>query len=172
MRVLLTVAVLLGVTGSAYAQQAPEVRGKPDTTDVRLKPDTTDAATIAGSTGCWPVTSRVQVVVHMDDGPARKGTLLCMGPEEVMLTGSGTLPLSKISKIEKPRDGTLDGMLKGAAAGLIIVALCAGECEGEYVLRATLGYAAIGATIDALQGNNKTIYRRDPKAAIAWRVRF
>jgi hypothetical protein len=173
MRVLLTVAVLLGVTGSAFAQQ----------TDVRLKPDTT-TATIAGSSlprqsreaaeagGCWPVTNRDRVVVHVDDGPARTGTLLCMGPQEIVLTGSGTLPLSKIQKIEKPRDSALDGTLKGAAVGLIIAALCAGECEAEYVLRATLGYAAIGATIDALQGNNKTIYRRDPKAAVAWRVRF
>ncbi len=40
-------------------------------------------------------------------------------------------------------------------------------------MRATLGYAAIGGTIDALQGNNKTIYRREPpRAAIAWRVTF
>ena len=43
MRVLLTVALLLGVTGRAFAQQA----------DVPLKPDTT-TATIAGSSGCWP----------------------------------------------------------------------------------------------------------------------
>ena len=163
MRVLLTVALLLGVTGNAFAQQVP---------DVSLKPDTTAASTIAASSGCWPVTSRDRVVVQMDEGPARTGTLMCMGPEEIMLTGSGTLPLSKIQKIEKPRDSTFDGMLKGAAVGLIIVALCAGECEGEYVLRATLGYAAIGATIDALQGNNKTIYRREPRAAVAWRVRF
>ena len=154
MRVLIAIAVLLGLTSSAFAQQDPEVRLKPDTT------------------GCWPVTTRDQVVVHMNDGPARKGTLLCMGPEDIMLTGSGTLPLSTITKIETPRDGTLDGMLKGAAVGLVILALCGGDCEGEYVLRATLGYAVIGATIDALQGNNKTIYRRDPKAAIAWRVRF
>jgi hypothetical protein len=118
------------------------------------------------------MTSRDRVVVHVDDGPALKGTLLCMGPEEIMLTGSGTLPLSKIQKIEKPRDGTLDGMLKGAAVGLVILLFCVNECEGEYVLRATLGYAAMGATIDALQGNNKTIYRREPKAAVAWRVRF
>ena len=40
------------------------------------------------------------------------------------------------------------------------------------MLRATLGYAAIGGTIDALQGNNKTIYRRDRRVALAWKVRF
>jgi hypothetical protein len=40
-------------------------------------------------------------------------------------------------------------------------------------MRATLGYALIGGTIDGLQGNNKTIYRSEPKAvAAAWRIRF
>jgi hypothetical protein len=165
MRVLLTVILLFGVTSRAFAQ-APEVRQKPDTPAAQSDPNT------IGSSGCWPVTSRDRVVVHVDDGPALKGTLLCMGPEEIMLTGSGTLPLSTIQKIEKPRDGTLDGMLKGAAVGLVILLFCVNDCEAEYVLRATLGYAAIGVTIDALQGNNKTIYRREPKAALAWRVRF
>jgi hypothetical protein len=173
MRVLLSVALLLSIASSALAQ-THEVRLTTSAEAAAVKkPDTTSAAqTIAGSAGCWPVTSRDQVVVHLDEGPVRKGTLLCMGPEEIMLTGSGTLPLSTIQKIEKPRDGTIDGMLKGAAVGLLIFALCAGECEAEYVLRGTLAYAAIGATIDALQGNNKTIYRRPPGAAIAWRVRF
>jgi hypothetical protein len=152
MPVLLSVVMLLGVTGSAFAQQ--------------------DTGTIAGSPGCWPVTSRDRVVVRMNDGPVRTGTLLCMVPEEIVLTGSGTLPISTILKIEKPRDSTLDGMLNGAAVGLIIAALCAGECEAEYVVRATLGYAAIGGAIDALQRNNKTIYRREPVAAVTWRVRF
>jgi hypothetical protein len=169
MRVLLTVALLLGVTSSAFAQQ----------TDVRPKPDTT-TATIAGSNpfdelragGCWPVTSRDRVVVHLDEGPARTGTLLCMGPEEIMLTGRGTLPLSSIRQISRPRDSALDGVLKGAAVGLVILAFCAPDCPGEYVVRATLGYATIGGIIDALQGNNKTIYRRDPKAAVGFKVRF
>ena len=170
MRVLLTMAVALALTSSAFAQQVPEVR-LPSTALRPGKPDT-PAGAIAGSSGCWAVTSRDQVVVHMDDGSARKGTLLCMGPEEIVLTGTGTLPLSTIKKIQKPRDSTVDGMLKGAAVGLIIAALCAGECEAEYVLRGTLTYAAIGATIDALQGNNKTIYCREPAAAVAWRIRF
>ena len=154
MRMLLTIGLLLAVTGSALAQQpAP--------------------GSIVASAGCWPVTSRDRVVVDMDDGPARTGTLLCMGPDEIMLTGSGTLPLSTIRQISKPRDSYLDGMLKGAAVGLVILVFCAPDCPGEYVMRATLGYAVIGGTIDALQGNNKTIYRREPpRVAIAWRVRF
>ena len=160
MRVLATIALLLGVSSSAFAQQAaaPEKQAAP--------------ATIVGSSGCWPVTSRDRVVVTMENGPARKGTLLCMGPEEIMLTGGGTLPLSSIRQISKPRDSYLDGVLKGAALGLVIVVFCAPDCPGEYVMRATLGYAAIGGVLDALQGNNKTIYRREPKLALAWKVRF
>ena len=77
----------------------------------------------------------------MDTGPARTGTLLCMGPEEIMLTGSGALPLSAIRQIAKPRDSALDGVLKGAAVGLVILVFCAPDCPGEYVIRSTLGYA-------------------------------
>jgi hypothetical protein len=163
MRILMTMALLVATTGSALAQQVPEVR---------LKPDTTGAATIAGSSGCWPVTSRDRVVVQVDQGPARTGTLLCMGPEEIVLTGSGTLPLSSVRQISKPRDSELDGVLKGAAVGLVILLFCANDCEAEYVLRATLGYAAIGGVIDALQGNENVIYRREPRAAVGFRLRF
>ena len=125
MRVLLTIAIAARrEPRSAFAQQP--TLGRP----------------IVGSSGCWPVTSRDRVVVTMDTGPARTGTLLCMGPEEIMLTGSGTLPLSTIRQISKPRDSALDGVLKGAAVGLVILVFCAPDCPGEYVLRATLGYAA------------------------------
>ncbi len=173
MRTLMTIA-LLGVSSGALAQQAP---------DVPLKPDTT-FATIIGSSGlprqsreaaeagCWPVTSRDRVVVQMDDGPARTGTLLCMGPEEIMLTGTGVLPLSNIRQISKPRDSYIDGMLKGAAVGLVFLVFCAPDCPAEYLLRSTLAYATIGGVIDGLQGNNKTIYRREQKVALAFKVRF
>ena len=161
MRMLLTIGMLLGVAGSALAQQPSlgTVVGSSPFDELR-----------AG--GCWPVTSRDRVVVDMDDGSARTGTLLCMGPEEIMLTGSGTLPLSTIRQISKPRDSYLDGMLKGAAVGLVILVFCAPDCPAEYVARSTLAYATIGGTIDALQGNNKAIYRRDQRVALAWKVRF
>ena len=153
MRVLLTIGLLLGGAASAFAQEPT-------------------LGTLVGSSGCWPVTSRERVVVSMDTGPVRTGTLLCMGPEEIMLTGSGTLPLSAIRQIAKPRDSALDGVLKGAAVGLVILVFCAPDCPGEYVIRSTIGYALIGGAIDAAQGNNKTIYRRQPAATVAWRVRF
>ena len=143
MRTLLTIGLLLGVAASVSAQEP------------RL-------GTVVASSGCWPVTSRDRVVVTMDTGPARTGTLLCMGPEEIMLTGGGTLPLSTIRQISKPRDSALDGVLKGAAVGLAILVFCAPDCPAEYVIRSTIGYAVIGGAIDAAQGNNKTIYRREP----------
>jgi hypothetical protein len=145
---------LLGVAASAVAQEPTP-------------------GTVVASSGCWPVTSRERVVVTMDIGPSRTGTLLCMGPEEIMLTGSGPLPLSTIRQISKPRDSALDGMLKGAAVGLVILVFCAPDCPGEYVLRSTIGYALIGGAIDAAQGNNKTLYRREPpRAAVGFKVRF
>jgi hypothetical protein len=154
MRVLLTIGLLLGVTTSALAQEP-------------------SLGTVIASSGCWPVTSRERVVVTMDTGPSRTGTMLCMGPEEIMLTGSGTLPLSTIRQIAKPRDSAVDGVLKGAAVGLVILVFCLPDCPGEYVIRSTIGYALIGGAIDAAQGNNKTIYRREPKqVAVGFKVRF
>ena len=153
MRVLLTIGLLLGVAASAFAQEPT-------------------LGTVVGSSGCWPVTIRERVIVTMDTGPGRTGTLLCMGPEEIMLTGSGKLPLSTIRQIAKPRDSALDGVLKGAAVGLVILVFCAPDCPGEYVIRSTIGYALIGGALDAAQGNNKTIYRRQPAATVAWRLRF
>ena len=154
MRAILTVILLVGAATSTFAQEAP-----------------------TPPNACWPVSTREQVVVTRDDGTLQMGTLLCMSPDQVILAGSPAIPLSAIRKIEKPRDGIADGFLKGAAVGLLIFALCGGECEAEYLLRGTLGYALVGGTIDALHGNNKTIYRKDqrsnqPAAAIAWRVRF
>jgi hypothetical protein len=154
MRVLLTIGILLGVAAGASAQES-------------------SLGTVVASPGCWPVTSRDRVVVTMDSGSSRTGTLMCMGPEEIMLTGSGTLPLSTIRQITKPRDSYIDGMLKGAAVGLVILAFCAPDCPGEYVMRATVGYAMLGAAFDGLQGNNKTIYRREQKqVAVGFTVRF
>ena len=153
MRMLMSIALLLAVSGSAFAQDAAPTA-------------------IVASSGCWPVTNRDRVVVRMDEGPALIGTLMCMGPEEIMLTGSGVIPLAKIRQISRPKDSSLDGVLKGAAVGLVILAFCAPDCPGEYVARATLGYAMIGGIMDALQGNDKTIYRRDPKAVVGFRVRF
>ena len=110
MRVLLMLGMLCGVAGPAFAQQP--------------------ASSASASKECWPVTTS-QVIVRTDAG-MRKGTLLCIGPDAVVLAGSDPLPLSTVLEITRPRDGVLDGALKGAAVGLVVVALCAGECEAEY----------------------------------------
>ncbi len=125
------------------------------------------------SAGCWPVTSRDRVVVDMDDGPARTGTLLCMGPDEIMLTGSGTLPLSTIRQISKPRDSYLDGMLKGAAVGLVILVFCAPDCPGGVRDARDARLRRDRRHDRRLAGQQQDdLSARADAAAIAWRVRF
>jgi len=154
MRTLLTLGLLLGLAASGYGQQLP-------------------AASAAPSSGCWPVANRERVVVQKEDGTQQKGTLLCLGPQEVMLVGSDVLPLSSVRQIAKPKDGVFDGVLKGASVGLVIFLICGGECDSEYLLRGTLSYAAMGGIIDAIQSNDKMIYRKDIRApSLAWRIRF
>jgi hypothetical protein len=152
MRALLTIGVLLGLATNALAQQPA-------------------AGTPAAAVECWPVATREQVVVTLNDGAKQKGTLLCMGPADVMLAGSAALPLGSVRHIAKPRDGILDGVLKGASVGLIIFALCGGDCDSEYLLRGTLAYASIGGLIDAVQSNEQTLYS-SPRMMVGWRFRF
>jgi hypothetical protein len=52
---------------------------------------------------------------------------------------------------------------------------CAGECSAEYVLRATVGYTAFGALVDAIDTHRQTIYegRGSPKrVALGVKLRF
>ena len=126
---------------------------------------------------CLPVSPTSQVVVTLNSGTKVRGTLLCLGQQEVRLAGEGTVnrhPLADVRRIDKPRDGVNDGFLKGAAVGLIFWGVICPKCEPEYMLRSTLTYAFIGLAFDALQGNSKTIYRsgNKPAASVAWRVRF
>ena len=126
----------------------------------------------ASSSSCWSVAIKGQVVITMNDGSKQKGTLACLGAAEVVLAGSGAVPIDSIMRIDKPRDGILDGVLKGASVGLVMLALCAPHCTAEGVARVTVAYATFGGILDAAQGNNLTIFRRSPSPALAWRVRF
>ena len=121
---------------------------------------------------CWAVAIKGQVRVTRTDGTAEKGTLACLGADQVVLAGAGAIPLDSVRRIEKPRDGILDGFLKGASVGLIFLFVCEVGCDAGIVLRTTLSYATIGAAIDAAQGNNTTIYRRNVSPALGWRIRF
>lgn len=129
---------------------------------------------------CYPVALSGLVEVTTDAGPVREATLLCMGNEKVVLAAEGrveTIPLSEVTRIEKPADGVGDGFLKGAAVAAIVSLLC-WQCQdaGERAMGIVV-YGGIGAAIDALHGGRETLYRRNenqhaPRATIAWRVRF
>ena len=121
---------------------------------------------------CWPIATKGQVVVTRVNGTTMKDTLLCMGRDEVQLATAGRMPLDSIQRIAKPRDGVLDGVLKGASAGLVVLALCAPHCSAEPVLRITAAYGILGGILDAAQGNNSTIYKKGASPSLAWRIRF
>jgi hypothetical protein len=127
----------------------------------------------AAASPCWPMNVKGQVIVTKADRSTVKDTLLCMSGDEIRLASAGTVPLDSVLRIEKPRDGVLDGVLKGAAAGLVALALCAPECGGaEPILRITVAYGILGGVIDAAQGNSTTIYRKRPAPSLAWKIRF
>ena len=125
------------------------------------------------SSSCVPLATKGQVVVTRTDGSRVKDTVLCMSRNEVVLASAGTLPLDSIRRIAKPRDSVLDGVLKGASAGLIALVLCAPDCGGaEPILRITAAYAILGGVLDAAQGNSTTIYAKGAAPSLAWRIRF
>ena len=149
MRTLLLMVTVLVSSASAYAQA------------------------LAPASSCFPLATKGQVVVTRTDGSTLKDTVLCMSPHEVVLASAGTLPLDSIRRIAKPRDSVIDGVLKGASAGLIALVLCAPDCGGaEPILRITAAYAILGGVIDAAQGNDTTIYTRRAAPSLAWRIRF
>jgi hypothetical protein len=150
LRTMLAITVLL-ITSSSADAQAIEV----------------------APSSCWAVSIKGQVVVTMTDGSVQKGTLACLGATEAVLAGTGPIPIDSILRIDKPRDGILDGVLKGASFGLVMLVLCAPHCTAEPVIRVTVAYASLGAILDAAQGNNVTIFRRGgPSPSLAWRIRF
>jgi hypothetical protein len=127
----------------------------------------------AQSTSCWAAAIKGPVVVTMTDGSVQKGTLACFGATEVVLAGSGSIPIDSILRIDKPRDGILDGVLRGASVGVVMLALCAPHCTAGEVARVTAAYAAVGGILDAAEGNNTTIFRRGgPSPSLTWRIRF
>jgi hypothetical protein len=125
------------------------------------------------ASSCFPLATKGEVVVTRTDGSRLKDTVLCMGRDQVVLATAGSVPLDSIRRIAKPRDSVVDGVLKGAGAGLVLVVLCAPHCGGaEPVIRVTAGYALLGGIIDAAQGNGTTIYRKGAGPSLAWRIRF
>ena len=130
---------------------------------------------------CYPVAVAGRVEVTTQAGPIRRGTLLCIGTEKVVVAADGrveTIPLTQVRQIVKPGDGVGDGFLKGAAVAAIFSLLC-WECgDAGDRLAAIVVYGGIGAGIDALHGGPERLYERSinrggpPPATVAWRVRF
>ena len=120
-------------------------------------------------------TGRVNVVTH--DGMTLRGTLLCLTSGEVVLATDGAItrtPLAEVRRILKPADPVWDGAAKGAAVVLTFWGFACGFCDGDsYLWKSLATWTVIGAAVDALQTNRKTIYEGTPKrAALNWRVRF
>jgi len=149
MRTLLLIVTVLVSSASAYAQ-----------------------AIDPAPSACWPMATKGQVVVTSVNGTTVKDALLCMGRDEVQLATAGRVPLDSIRRIAAPRDGVLDGVLKGASAGLVVLALCAPHCSGEPILRLTAAYGILGGVLDALKGNNTTIYKKGSSASLTVRMQF
>jgi hypothetical protein len=127
---------------------------------------------------CWAATVKGSVVVTMTDGSVQRATLACLGSTEAVLAESGSIPIDSILRIDKPRDGILDGVLKGAivgfvsAAGFAMMTLCE-TCTNEQIFGVTAASAVFGGILDAERGNNVTIFRRGvPSPSLAWRIRF
>lgn len=150
MRTLMVVA-LLSVSTTAYAQ-APVPAGQ-----------------------CFPSSHVDKVVVQFNDGTAHRGSLLCLGPEDLTLAEKqaiGRFRLVNVLEIRKAADPVWDGALKGAAVGLVMLAFCTPHCSGEWIARTTLGYGVFGLALDAIDTNASTIYRpsREKRLAVGFRI--
>jgi hypothetical protein len=143
---ILAVGVLLST--SAYAQT-------PNTNPVRLDAD-------AASEECWPSSHIDKVVVQMADGTTKRGSLLCLGAGNFTLAEQQAVErfkLDDVRQIRKAADPVWDGAAKGASVGLVMLALCGGNCPPEVILRTALGYGMFGLILDAIDSNRDAIYR-------------
>jgi len=112
--------------------------------------------------------------VQMADGSTRRGTLLCLGTEDLTLaeqSAVGRFRLADVRRIRKAPDAIWDGALIGAAIGVIPLVF---GCPAECVLRVAGAYGLLGLAVDAISSNMDTIYRptAGKRAAVGFRVRF
>ena len=151
MRRLLIIS-LLAIGSPAWAQSAVETPPPP----------------------CVPSSHIDKVVVTTADGRTLRGSLLCLGVDELMLaqkTAVGRFRLEEVWKVQKAADPVWDGALKGAAIGLLPLVF---GCKAECVLRTAAGYGLLGLAIDAIDTNTDTIYRSSNvrRVSAGFRMRF
>lgn len=143
---------LLAIVSPAWAQSTPDEPPSP----------------------CVPSSHIDKVVVTMADRTIRKGSLLCIGVDELMLAGEAGVNrfhLDEVWKVRKAADPIWDGALKGAAFGLLPLIF---GCPAQCILRTTAGYGLLGLAIDAIDTNRDSLYSsaHTQQASVAWRVRF
>jgi len=151
MRTLLILS-LLAIASPAWAQSSPEAAPSP----------------------CVPSSHVDKVVVTLADRTTRRGSLLCIGADELMLAGEAGVNrfhLDEVWKVRKAADPLWDGALKGAAVGLLPLIF---GCPAECVLRSTAAYGLLGLAIDAIDTHTDALYRsaHPQRASAGIRVRF
>ena len=123
---------------------------------------------------CVPSSHVDKVIVTMADRTIRRGSLLCIGADELMMAGEAGInrfQLDEVWKVRKAADPIWDGALKGAAFGLLPLIF---GCPAQCILRTTAGYGLLGLAIDAIDTNRDSLYSsaHTQQASVAWRVRF
>lgn len=124
---------------------------------------------------CHPISPTDRVVVTTTDGAKVRGTIVCLTDENLMLLRDGRTSetsLSEIRRIDTRADPVWDGAIKGAAIPFVMWAVFCRDCDSEIWMKNVVAYGLIGATWDAVQRNNRTIYTGRPAASVAWRIKF
>jgi hypothetical protein len=137
-------------------------------------PAAAQSPTDGQSSPCVPSSHFDKVIVTMADRTIRRGSLLCIGADELMLGGEAGINrfhLDEVWKVRKAADPIWDGALKGAAFGLLPLIF---GCPAQCVLRITAAYGAIGLAIDAIDTNRDSLYSsaHTHQTSVAWHVRF
>jgi len=124
---------------------------------------------------CYPV-APARVDVRLKDGTTTRGMIVCLGPDEAVLTGEGrvtTFRMSDVTRIAKPADPIWDGALKGAAVGAALLLFCAGDCSASVALRAIGSYSLAGALIDFVDPHTDVLYQNRSRAMyVGYRWKF
>jgi hypothetical protein len=88
-------------------------------------------------------------------------------------------PMSNVKQVAQLKDGIADGVVKGAAFGLIVLIPMGGgdQCLNRTALTCTLQAVAtgafIGGLIDATHGRQLVLYPTPSRGRmICWRIRF
>jgi hypothetical protein len=103
-------------------------------------------------------------------GQERRLTLLEAGEREVTFsTGAQwiVMPRDSVFTVERSRDTTLDGALKGAAIGLVMGLVTASafeESEGSIIVSGVLTYGTAGYLLDRANVARQPLYRAGPAA--------